>query len=234
MKIRVELLCWNEAFLLPFTLAHYAKFADEIIVWDNYSDDGSREIAQQLGATVQMYGHPGRLDDRDFLSIKNSVSSACDWRIVCDMDELLVITREELAEELEKGTTVINTEGFNIYSEELPKESLFEINSGFVDPSFSKKVCYNPKQIETMGFAWGAHHAKPVGRIFYSKRVYQLRHYRCIGGVQGMIDRHAIYAPRLSAFNRSARLSSHYLRTPEQIRQEWEANIRKSKIELCE
>ena len=44
MKIRVYTVAWNEEKILPHFLRHYARFADRIVVYDNGSNDRTRDI----------------------------------------------------------------------------------------------------------------------------------------------------------------------------------------------
>src|SRR5687767_3353026 len=91
MTIELHLIAWNESRLLPFVLAHYAKFCTSMVVYDNHSDDGTQDIARSYGATVVPFGKPGQLNDEEYLKIKNHCwkRSRADWVIVCDADEVL-------------------------------------------------------------------------------------------------------------------------------------------------
>ena len=229
MKIRVDILAWNEAETIAMTIRHYQDIADDVIIWDNHSTDDTAKIALAMGCIVQPFGKVGVLDDRDYLSIKNAQVTATiyDWRIVCDADEILCINRGQLEKELEAGTEIIRTKGWNIYSDIMPKRTWAEVDSGFWDPNFNKQVCYNPSKIKSMNFNFGAHSNNAKGKL--SKAEYILRHYRCVGGVDRMINRHAVYKTRMSPYNIANRLSFHYLRTKSEIEREWSQNCLKSK-----
>ncbi len=50
MSLVVYLFCWNEEDLLPYTLSHYARIADKIVVLDNNSTDSSQDIVNRFAA----------------------------------------------------------------------------------------------------------------------------------------------------------------------------------------
>ncbi len=234
MRISAHILCYNEEDLIAHTLSHYKKFCHAITVYDNYSVDESPHIARDLGAHVVQYGTPGSLDDRDYLKIKNNCwkGSFDDFVIVCDMDEILYDPKllEKLNYYRTVGMTIPSTIGWNVYSEKAltdDSDLIRDFNEGFIDPAFSKRIIFNPKAIKEINYQYGAHKCNPIGKVIPSTSALQVRHYRCLGGVQRMIDRHKMYAPRMSQFNLKHRLSFHYLRTEEEIRKEWAQNIAK-------
>lgn len=234
MRITAYLLCFNEDYIIRQVLNHYWMFCNKIVVFDNHSDDGSDQVAARMGCEVIYYGERGVLSDHAYREIKNNCwkedARTNDFVIVCDMDELLY--SPNLAQDLhsmhKRGVTLPQVQGWNVYSElDAPKDDLIQINTAFPDPSFSKQIIFNPKEIKEINFSYGAHKCNPIGRITRSSQPLQVRHYRCLGGVQRMIDRHAMYAPRLSAHNHAHRLSYHYLRSEAEIRKEWKQNIAK-------
>src|SRR5579862_3249330 len=46
-RVVVYAACWNEAPLLPYFLRHY-HWAEKIVLFDNESDDGSKEVAARF------------------------------------------------------------------------------------------------------------------------------------------------------------------------------------------
>ena len=44
MRIDVYTILRNERIILPYFLRHYGSFADCLVVYDDRSDDGSREL----------------------------------------------------------------------------------------------------------------------------------------------------------------------------------------------
>lgn len=223
MKITLYFINWNDSFYLPFIKEHYGKFCQRIVMYDNHSTDGSQELAKSLGFEVVTFGYANRLDDQDYLNVKNHCWKECrtpelhaDYVIVCDADEFLC--RDENFEIKGSAPTV---RGFNMISESLPEKSILEINTGEYSENYSKQVIFDPNRIEEISFVHGCHRNNIIGDI--TKEVdLNLFHYRQIGGVQRMIDRHSEYKKRMSAFNRKHGMGIHYLHEDEQKKIEWE------------
>ena len=230
-SLNLHILCYNEEYLLPSVLEYYSKHVDSITVYDNHSTDDSVAIAKGFGATVIPFGKVGTLDDRGYLEIKNAKRRG--WNIVCDADELLYHPAglRKMAEiEAQLGATFLDVKGFNIYSKKGLSEvdNLLDIDTGYFYEPFDKKICFNGSKLRPNYF-YGAHHWKPKGTVKSSKTKFYLLHYRCIGGVQRMIDRHAEYKSRMSSYNIAKKLGVHYLRSESDIRKEWDMNIHRSK-----
>jgi glycosyltransferase involved in cell wall biosynthesis len=84
MTLSVAMITMNEEANLPRTLES-VRFADEIVVVDSHSTDGTVEIARSYGAKVfdeDFKGHGGQ---------KNSAIDKCssDWILLLDADEVL-------------------------------------------------------------------------------------------------------------------------------------------------
>src|SRR6188768_2460656 len=90
MSVEVHLLCFNEAEILPFTLMHYATFAERIIVHDGFSTDRSREICLEHGAEVRDF-HSDGVNDILFKKLKETcwIGTDADWAVTADADEFI-------------------------------------------------------------------------------------------------------------------------------------------------
>lgn len=234
MRIGLFMPAYNEAYTLDQVLRYYRKQGiTEIFLFDNGSTDETREIAMQHDA-ITLDTRAAGLDDRNYLYIKNDYwkrhRDDFDFIICCDADEVLFHPLG-LANALEKETgSIIHPIGWNVYSESAPdKADILKVSTGFPDPNFSKCVCFDPKRIESINYGWGAHGCNPTGDVEYSANDYYLLHVRCLGGAQRMIDRHRAYSERMSEFNRVHGLGFHYLRSDQEIQQEWARNIAKSR-----
>ncbi len=53
VRIIVYVFSWNEEHMMPFTLAHYSRLADKIVVLDNHSTDQTRSIVLSFAARCQ-------------------------------------------------------------------------------------------------------------------------------------------------------------------------------------
>src|SRR5690242_8955037 len=113
MKIDCYFLNWNEIDQIRFTIEHYKSFCRRVIVYDNWSTDGSDNLAASLLCEVRPFGIPGILDDFEYLKVKNECwkNSDADYVIICDCDEILY--HQDLPAlldmEYKRGTTLFRT-----------------------------------------------------------------------------------------------------------------------------
>lgn len=240
MKIEAFLLCWNEREIMPLVVKHYARFCDKITILDNHSTDGSQELARELGCVVIPFGTKF-FDDQENMNIKNNCwkGSDADWVIVADFDEILYYQpcsmnmREFLevsAEQSEKfRPTIWETQGWQIMSDQMPKNDLLEITTGYEFNNYSKSICFSPKALTGISYNPGAHKCEPAGHVVWSEETLYVLHYKHIGGVQRTIDRYREYQPRMSKNNRSKGYGCHYDRSEQSIREEWNQRMSISK-----
>jgi glycosyltransferase involved in cell wall biosynthesis len=230
---------YNEAEILPLVLKHYQQFCSKITLFDNYSDDGSKELAESMGCTVIPFGERGQLNDLHYLEVKNNCwkGSKADYVIVCDADEVLLI--DKIVQPMKPATsnetpTIWKTQGWQIVSDEMPKENITDITNGWPFNNYSKNICFDPKAIQEINFNPGAHKVVPVGNVVYSDDTLYILHYRQLGGVHRLMDRYRSYMSRMSPINRAKGYGSHYKRVltsqgRNEIRRIWNEEMRKSK-----
>lgn len=222
MTIETFIITWNREDCIHLTINYYKQFG-RVILYDNYSDDQTREIALQFGAEIQLFGTKGELNDQHYLDVKNNCwkGSKADWVIVVDDDEILwhynLLHQLSLAKL--SGIKIIKPQGFNIHSDLMPEESWLDIMTGEPNENYSKLCCFDPT-IGEIKYNFGCHAARPNQPIFYNPEIYLL-HYREIGGVERLIERHKQYAKRLSETNRKYNLGHHYTESEESKRQQW-------------
>lgn len=232
MKIEVYIIAWNESDTIHLTIKHYKEFCDKVVLYDNYSTDNTREIAESLGAEVRLFGEKGQLSDKWYLKIKNHCwkESDADWVIICDADEILYhpYLLFNLKSATNKGDTIFHTYGWNVFSNHVPRGSFLELQNGFHDKNYSKTVIFNPKEIKEINYGYGCHESQPRGNVKWSDVTPVLFHYRNIGGVEKLVERHKMYRKRLSALNRELKLGIHYNYPDERRRVEWQQQFEKS------
>lgn len=234
MTIETYLITWNRSDTIHLTVNHYLKLG-RVIVFDNFSDDKTREICEALGAEVRLFGQAGVLSDQAYLDVKNHAwkGSNADYVIVCDDDEILY--HEDLNFLLKQerlwGTTIFRTQGYQMFSEDVPRGNWLEINTGYKDNNYSKSIIFDPSKIE-INYVYGCHEARPKGTIKESKEVLNVLHYNKIGGIQRLLDRHHLYEPRRqkSAINMKWNLGHAYAESDELKRKQWKESGEKSKI----
>lgn len=236
MNIDLHILCYNESDIIRLVLKHYKKFCRNLFVYDNHSTDNSREIAEEEGAIVHLFGSKF-FDDQINMDTKNSCwrGSDADLVIVCDMDEILMddfqmgLSTPNFTCDPRRQFTIFKTYGWQIMSDQMPKDDLLEITTGFHFSNYSKSIIFNPKEIKEIGYNLGAHRCNPIGNVVWSEEPLYVLHYKHIGGLQRTIDRYKEYKPRMSPFNRKHGHGRHYNRSAASLKQEWEERMKISK-----
>lgn len=210
MNIDCHFIAFNESETIHLTIKHYQQFCRQVYVYDNFSTDNTREIAESMGCIVQPFGIAGQLNDAEYIKVKNNCwkGSDADWVIVCDADEILAFV--DYTSLKNAGVTVIKPQGYNMFSEYLPKENWGEVTFGIADNNYSKLACFDPKAVTEIGYIYGCHEAKPQGRIVYGIGGAMLLHYKNVGGAKRLADRHALYASRMSPINKRFKLGHQY------------------------
>lgn len=217
MKITLYFINWNDSFYLPFIKKHYGSFCQKIVMYDQYSTDGSAEMGKHLGFEVRNFGSMSQLNDQWYLDVKNNCwkeeRDKSDYVIVCDADEFVL-------PDILKGTAP-KVRGYNMISDDIPSGTdIFEIKTGAPSESYSKQAIFSPTHIEEINFRHGCHQNGMTGLI-KDDGFCRLLHYRQIGGVERLIERHKQYRPRMSKFNLKHNMGHHYLQEEEQKRNEW-------------
>jgi hypothetical protein len=227
IQVNIFLLCYNEQLLLPYTIKYYkTKFSNCIItIFDNYSTDRSCEIAEQYGCRIKKFNTDDQQDELTLMNVRSHLWKEFvteGWVIMCDMDEWLDITEEELILEDQKGTTIITTQGFEMVGEskkeDLSDIDLFAIKRGFYSDNMSKRICFKYPDI-AIEFWWGAHTCFPYGNSVYSEKVYLMKHYNYLGE-EYLIQK---YMNRYSRNNLSRQhgINGHYINDVDKIRQHY-------------
>lgn len=234
MTIETFIITWNRENTIHLTLKYYLALGT-VTLYDNFSEDRTREIAEEMGADVRLFGRAGVLDDQVYCDIKNHCwkRSRADWVIVVDDDEIL--WSPDLLGDLSRiRETVIKPVGFSIFSNDMPKADWTELMTGVPDDQYSKLCCFNPQKITDINYVYGCHVARPKGEIYIHEGLHLL-HYRAVGGAERLIERHKLYEPRRqrSAINMRWGLGGHYKETvdhPEETRKWFSENLQKSYV----
>ena len=237
MNIETYVIAWNRADTIHMTVNYYKQFG-RVILYDNFSEDNTREIAESCGAEIQLFGNRGVLSDQHYLDVKNHCwkGSKADWVIVVDDDEILTVMDNVSMEDIFwdakiHGHTIFKPQGYSMYSNDMPLNSWFDIKTGIIDDKYSKLACFNPKSIESINYIFGCHEANPKGNIVYNNDL-SLLHYNAVGGAERMIKRHQLYEPRRqkSPVNMRWGLGKEYGYSPESKRIWFKEQLAKSEI----
>lgn len=189
MRIWVYAVCRNEKPIMGYFLRHYSTFAEKIIIYDDQSDDGTREIIQQCNKAElrDWYGTHGIVDD-EFLVFSNEqwkeARGHADWVIVVDCDEFVFHPNltELLRGYLQDGVEVPQIDGYTMVSDHFPTtdgQIYDEIRTGFPDGPWSKKAVFRVHMYYNVGrhsinFSMFNPKSSPTAEI-------KLLHYRCLG-----------------------------------------------------
>jgi len=217
MKVHIFLLCYNEELMLPHTLRHYkTNFPNALItIFDNYSTDRSVDIAYAEGCRVVKYDSHEQQNEQLLIWVRSHMwkdyVDKPSWIIMCDMDEWLQATEEDLEKEYHKGSTVITTQGVNMVGESKVADysdiDISRIKKGFQDDNMSKRVCFYYPTV-SMEYWYGAHKSFPQGHVVFSQTVYPLRHYDFLGP-EYLVEKHRKRWER-NGVSRSNGLNQHY------------------------
>jgi len=232
MKIAVFTLCYNETVMLPFFMQHYRPIADLIVINDNESTDGSRELALQLGADeVRVFSTGGEFRDDLNSAIRNECwkglkGKGFDWVIMVDMDELLY--HDDLFGHLSNckrnGVTVCVPQGYQMVSKSMPANDrpiIEQVRFGTLNKKFSKPVAFDPEAIDEMGYAPGAHRADPAGRIVIDvSGSLKLLHFRWLS-LDWMLTKNQRGFARMSEINKSNRWGHEYNTSAREIEHQY-------------
>jgi len=237
MNVECYFIAFNESETIHLTIKHYQQFCSKVIVYDNFSTDNTREIAESMGCEVRMFGIEGQLNDAEYLKVKNNCwkGSQADWVIVCDADEIL--WHPDLAGMLsrwkELGATIFNTIGWNIFSNDIPKSDWLEIKTGVPDSNYAKKIIFDPKRIKEINYQFGCHTFKPegpLGVISWSTEKPIVMHYKHVGGAERLANRHALYSKRRSPINKRWHMGDQYDEPRNETIKYFNENLSKSSV----
>jgi hypothetical protein len=210
--VTIHLITYNEELMIEFFVRHYRKLFPNCIikVYDNYSTDDTVKIAENLGCQINYYDSNNKLSDSKYLEIKNNCwkDSETDWVVVCDCDELISITEEELINESENGVTLFKFDGYNIVNTE-DQLNLGELSFGFRDTIYDKTLLFNKSKINEINYQPGCHVSHPIGDVKYNTNIYKMLHYKYLG-VEYTVSRYKMFADRLSDENKRMRWGYHY------------------------
>jgi glycosyltransferase involved in cell wall biosynthesis len=223
-KVDIHVLCWNEEKIIPHFLRHYENFVNNIIVYDNKSNDNSVKILKKHPKVkIISYDTNGEIRDDAYLTIKNNgwkQSKNADIVIVCDMDEFL--HSDDLGQYLrdfnESKATIIKPIGFEMMIKDfdLTKSGLLlaDVTHGYEHDHFNKFCIFKPSEINEINYNFGCHVASPKGNVVFYDKPIKLLHLKKIG-LNYFLEKMKAYHNRLSKFNRDRALGYQYDFSPE-------------------
>jgi glycosyltransferase involved in cell wall biosynthesis len=224
MDINIFLLCYNEAALIPHTIAHYKKYLPscKITIYDNESTDNSINIAKEHGCNVIPFSTKNIHDENLQIQLRNEcwkvVKSG--WVIMADMDEFVCVTESDLSDEINLGTSILNITGIDMIGEsetlDLTDIDLQQIKKYVINDYESKSICFLRDKISEMQYGPGSHSCNPLGIVKYSLKTYINKHMSNLGLpflTDKMIKRYA-----RNEKMRSKGWNTHYTNNIEQVK----------------
>lgn len=192
MRLRIVSVCYNERQMLPFYLRHYAQYADEIILYDDASDDGSRALACSCPiVTLRQWPYPSGLADHRMMELwqqamKEAHRDGFDWIAMPDIDEILWAKtglRAACARATERNYEVITSCGWNMTGDGLPaddgKSQIYDLlQTGVRAPVYAKPIIVRTGSKVTWNLG---RHALENCCPRVSEPLVKLLHYRYLG-----------------------------------------------------
>lgn len=107
MKISVAMVCYNEEAVIEKALENAKSFADEIVVFDSYSTDGTVDLLKKYDCKIYQHEFDNHRDQ------KNRTIEKCsnEWVLLLDSDEYL---EKKLINNLQN--LISNTEDIDAFS----------------------------------------------------------------------------------------------------------------------
>lgn len=218
MIVHVYCIVRNEALMLPYFFRHYDKFTSEYFIYDDNSDDGTREIVQANPKAHLCPVPLAGLDDVMFAELyrdeyrKRSRGKA-DWCMALAADEFIYHkgdVMDELEFYAETGYDLLRAQGFQMIADHPPELGIQiyqEIKTGVPDARYSLAVIFNP--LIDVEFGPGREQTiYPRGaRIAYESSL-RLLHYRFLGE-DYIRERHARNYARLTEKNKAMGYGTH-------------------------
>jgi phage-related protein len=214
MVVEIFSIVKNQESILPMYFKHYnSVFSNPIFnIHNNGSTDDSMKLCKEQGCNIIEVSYSEGLNDEalkwqvdyetslqytkqlkdygGFLKNQHGYlndrkhNPNADWILMCDPDELVQITSEDLNKE---DVDIIRFTGYHMEYD--PPNDFFKSTYGYKDTYWNKPILF--KNGIKMNFTMGAHYSAPVkehgGEIKYNKGKYPLLHY----------SRKGVYAEKL-------------------------------------
>jgi len=214
----VYALNWNEEKLLPYFFKHYHQ-ANNIFIYDNNSNDGSKDIIRKNKGHIISFDSHDTINDEIHKNLKNNIwkkSKLCDFVIVQDLDEFLYFPKypndiKKGLEEMRKNkVTILKSYGYQMYCSDQEFENIGNrnITSTIINGSrhpfenwYDKVLCFHPSEIIEINYDAGCHSCQPLGNIVYDDKSTLLLHYKYMGKEYSLFRQEQI-KKRLSESNK--------------------------------
>ena len=210
MNVEIYALCHQEAKIIPYFMRHYNQYG-KVFLFEGHSTDGSRELAESLGATVINLDTDNEVRDDIMIDCKNNCwkDSKADWVIVCDMDEF-IWHHNFIAYLSTVKETIVSPRTFEMFSNKFPTtqgQIYEEVQYGFeTRPKF---FLFQPAKLKEMSYGAGCHDALPQGEVYinYKTEIFCL-HMRHLS-IDHVVNRNSYLNSRMSEINKKMHWGWH-------------------------
>ena len=236
-------LCWNEIDILPFVIDYWKEMQlDKVVVYDNESDDGSREFLEQYDwIEVRTRKTNGEKDNDAHKKLKDEcwkeAVNEYDFIMVCDIDEVLYFPQgiEKVLDKFsESPYNVLGVHNYALVEDYKPerKEGLLMHQMGlrWYPQSSNHMNQYKEHGIgKFVFFKSDANISWSVGQhIAYGCKAMVVDEGECISlhffagfGADYKVERNKKQRDRLSLNNKNKGYSSHYKKSEDEMRREY-------------
>lgn len=230
--IDVYCISYNEEKIIPYFVEHYSKFCRNITIFDNESTDNTVNVAKKISnkVIIKSWNNNNFIDERVYLDIKQScryLSQDADFVIVVDADEFLYIPEGYLDKCKQHGITLPKVTGYEMLHDSFDFASeISQITKKVKKDNLGKRCIFNP----SIDMRWdvGCHPSEHGNKLINTiQGIVEdndcsiiLKHYKWIN-LNYVINRYKSYSSRLSEFNKNLKLGFHYLKSDEEIKQEF-------------
>lgn len=214
--VTVYTVTLNEEVMIEFFIKHYRSlFPDcKIVVHDNGSSDDTIAIANDYGCEVRPFDTGNAYVELRHIELKNHCwkESATNWNVICDCDELVCITHEELLAEESRGVNMIRFEAYTMIN----NTDVIDIPGmkyGYRDIGYDKQYLFDKRAIQEINYAAGSHTSSPVSNagVVWSDRAYRALHYKLLSPAY-TFQRNQLFHRRHSEQNLALGMGVHYSR----------------------
>jgi glycosyltransferase involved in cell wall biosynthesis len=222
-KIHVYSVCWNERRIIEYFLRHYEAFAERIVIFDDDSNDGTKDIL--TGHSKVEVRRFVRSDPNSLEISKGALFHGCwiesrglaDYVVLVDCDEHIFHPAliNYLTEQKRAGVTLVPTLGFQMVSDEFPgrgEHLATTLTKACPAIMYSKPCVFDPNAFDTIDFAVGGHFVrpKPISRVRLPPTdEVMLLHYKFLG-VDYVNRRYSELVSRRGPVDRSKGWGKHF------------------------